>query len=54
MATPAINKTYPSAPQVHNLKTYDERYAAGKALRESVPPDIRGKSGTDGCTAPLA
>jgi hypothetical protein len=30
-----MKKTHQVEPQGHNLKTYDERYAAGKALRES-------------------
>jgi len=33
----AIKKTQPVVPQAHNLKTYAERYAAGKALREACP-----------------
>jgi uncharacterized protein (DUF2252 family) len=32
-----MNKTRPVAPQSHNFKTYDERYAAGKAFREACP-----------------
>jgi hypothetical protein len=37
MATPAMKKTYQVALQAHNLKTYDERYAAGKAFRAACP-----------------
>ena len=37
MATPAMRKAYSAPPHAHNLKTYDERYAAGKALREACP-----------------
>lgn len=40
MSAFAMKKTHPVMPQAHNLKTYDERYAAGKALREACPRKV--------------
>jgi hypothetical protein len=37
MAMSGMEKTYSVASQSRNLKTYEERYGVGKALREACP-----------------